>query len=718
MVAQSISRHEYWIDKDYANRQSVSQGGTTFQASVSLEGLTPGLHYLNYRAQNSDGVWGTLHRMLFYLPDNALTDNESVSSEYWIDSDYANRKSGQNAETMTATVDISQLTAGLHFFNYRALNSYGEQGLLNRTLFYIPEYESENPEITEYEYWIDNDTEHKVTCTEIQEAFQLAVDVSALKDGEHTFSFRAKNSDGVWGSVYTESFDVDNNAVILPEAACVSQTPVYAEGGEYNFSYSINGRNLDVKVDNPMNWVTAEGGMYCREGAEDVINEAPAHHVVTPADESVKIKLIDVGPGADEALYQKVEYTIVALADKKPDRSLSRESFLKNHAEGAGEIRKNHLYETVGYDGSVYYGQDTPDWNAKGSYGAITMPATHGVPFNGEIDLARFVETHYSKASDDAGPAVTDQVMDQQMMDSLGLSYQFRIVNYMYANRYFISESAYLSQHDGRMKGSLFVPRMVDMNGNTIADQPANRAVIDREPLIRVDLVDRYGNIIRYGYIKIIITDAKEEPADILTPIAKEITYGEESHVDETTDLNASVVDNVYYNIPEENGGYDPEEECVVVNKATSESEIEDIVGEDLQSDEVKTTFTGIVIELPVGSGFVTVEAQTTGGMTLKVKVGNAAPLEMELEGKLKMKVPYDVDAPTYVYIYAGEKPSAVRTRDGVEPSLKIYGIGLEMDGDMNGDHKVNVADIVKDVNDSDGKNIPVIVKEIMRKGK
>ena len=164
-----------------------------------------------------------------------------------------------------------------------------------------------------------------------------------------------------------------------------------------------------------------------------------------------------------------------------------------------------------------------------------------------------------------------------------------------------------------------------------------------------------------------------------LAPIEKEVNYSDEnSTVNENTDLNGTVIDNVYYNISSDNGGFDTSEKCVVVNKTMSNEEIEEVFGKELFSDYMKEKFTGVVIEVPSGKGKVAVEAQTAGGMKLMVKVGAADPMEMELEGKLKMKVPYNVTEPTYVYIYAGQDASSSRTRATSKPSLKIYGISLE----------------------------------------
>ena len=183
----------------------------------------------------------------------------------------------------------------------------------------------------------------------------------------------------------------------------------------------------------------------------------------------------------------------------------------------------------------------------------------------------------------------------------------------------------------------------------------------------------------------------------------EEVSFGEDGNLNVNTDLGGTVIDNVYFNINPENGGYDAEEKCVVVSKPMTDEEIESVFGKDLLSDDVKSTFAGMVIEVPAGKGKVTVEAQTTGGMTLKVKIGSAEPIEMELEGKLKMKFPYNVTEPTYVYIYAGEASAAGSRKSGSRgnesPSLKIYGISVSTDsylkGDANGDGIISDADVI-----------------------
>ncbi len=200
---------------------------------------------------------------------------------------------------------------------------------------------------------------------------------------------------------------------------------------------------------------------------------------------------------------------------------------------------------------------------------------------------------------------------------------------------------------------------------------------------------------------------------EILMPMEDSdvVDFGENGSINEETDLSGTIIDNVFINIDVEKGDgrYDPEEKCVVLNKAMTEEEIEAVFGNegnDLYSDEVKTNYAGMVIEVPAGKGEVTVEAQTTGGMTLKVKIGSAEPIEMKLEGKQKMKFPYDVNESTYIYIYAGVSAASVRAgtrgNDNDQPSLCIYGIStkyLIKPGDVNGDGVVSYSDVMAVLN-------------------
>ena len=96
---------------------------------------------------------------------------------------------------------------------------------------------------------------------------------------------------------------------------------------------------------------------------------------------------------------------------------------------------------------------------------------------------------------------------------------------------------------------------------------------------------------------------------------------------------------------------------------------------EDPFGDDFKGMFTGIILMVQPGSGTVKVEAETSGSMTLMVKVGNNSPIKMTFQNKSTLAIPYSVDRSSYVYIYAG---GANATRVGSENALKIYSISWE----------------------------------------
>ena len=150
--------------------------------------------------------------------------------------------------------------------------------------------------------------------------------------------------------------------------------------------------------------------------------------------------------------------------------------------------------------------------------------------------------------------------------------------------------------------------------------------------------------------------------------------------INEDTDLDGNVVGDIYYNISSGDGSYDSEEGCIVVTTPTDDSVID---GQGIFDNDFQAGFTGIVFMVPEGKGTIKVEAQTTGAMALKVKIGDSDPVTMELEGRLKVSFPYNVTEPTYVYIYGGSASSAAPSmsrRGSASGELKLYGIEVTPD--------------------------------------
>lgn len=164
-----------------------------------------------------------------------------------------------------------------------------------------------------------------------------------------------------------------------------------------------------------------------------------------------------------------------------------------------------------------------------------------------------------------------------------------------------------------------------------------------------------------------------------LQPVDNGQTIDFSTDIDESTNLNGSIMDNVFVNVNNGDGSYDPSEGCIIVSKPTDDSAID---GKEIFGEDFKDNYTGIVFKLAPGEGTIKVEAQTTGNMVLKVKIGDGMPITMELEGKLKVSFPYNVSEDTYVYIYGGLNTSnnakGMRKAESADGTLKIYGIEVD----------------------------------------
>ena len=74
------------------------------------------------------------------MPEDKKQEPKLKSYEYWMDDDYVNHKSVMSTESDIAiTYDISNLANGVHFFNFRAIDTNGGYGSLSRYILYIPQ---------------------------------------------------------------------------------------------------------------------------------------------------------------------------------------------------------------------------------------------------------------------------------------------------------------------------------------------------------------------------------------------------------------------------------------------------------------------------------------------------------------------------------------------------------------------------------------------------
>ena len=198
-TATSIRGGEYWLDENFANRQSIGAAPVT----LDISSLSAGLHWFTMRVTDDLGFWSPALTKAFIIPNEI--DNSTASSiqlrEVWFDNDIAGR---QTIGVAPVFLDISSLSAGLHSLTMRVQDDLGYWSSSVSKFFIIPEATVEDSvELVRYCYWFDDDVANVVVC-ELPVSGKtvsgvIEVDMSALSFGRHTISWVIGDSQATWG---------------------------------------------------------------------------------------------------------------------------------------------------------------------------------------------------------------------------------------------------------------------------------------------------------------------------------------------------------------------------------------------------------------------------------------------------------------------------------------------------------------------------------------
>lgn len=229
----------------------------------------------------------------------------------------------------------------------------------------------------------------------------------------------------------------------------------------------------------------------------------------------------------------------------------------------------------------------------------------------------------------------------------------------------------------------------------------------------------------RFSTIVEMDVEGADPPIEI-EPIVEDVetTFGGNGDIiDEETDLSNTVIDNTYFNIDAGNGdGYDAELQAIVLNSTTSKEQMNTIQEAKVGDDAIRNNYSGAIFEVPASKGVVTVDVQTIGSHVLNVQIGKGEPTKVIKPEREPVEIKYNVSEPTYVYLYASsDGGSHTRASSATTNSVLLYGYNVtlkdDIQGDANGDKEVNVADIVKLVNDNAPQSeIDEVVDIIMKK--
>ena len=108
------------------------------------------------------------------------------------------------------------------------------------------------------------------------------------------------------------------------------------------------------------------------------------------------------------------------------------------------------------------------------------------------------------------------------------------------------------------------------------------------------------------------------------------------------------------------------------------EEYVEAVGGMAPGESDIANRFNGLVVQVPAGSGTVTISCMTVGSKRVAVKIGEDAPQYYTKDSKGDITVDYSVTADTYVYIYASEADNskrAIRKAPASDNCIRLYSI-------------------------------------------
>ena len=185
--------------------------------TLDTSDLSVGVHSLFIRMNNDEGIWGTPRKIIF-----EVTGEKHISgAEYFIDNDPGlgngisispfDGSFDQTIESITAEIDTSDLSLGLHTIYIRMKDSEDHWGTSKGYKFEV----REPPYIKEAEYYVDDNSGVGTALDASDANFDSAIeeikgilDTSGLNVGTHTLYVRAKDSYFRWGELKETTFEV------------------------------------------------------------------------------------------------------------------------------------------------------------------------------------------------------------------------------------------------------------------------------------------------------------------------------------------------------------------------------------------------------------------------------------------------------------------------------------------------------------------------------
>ncbi len=233
--SNTITKCQYWIDNNIANTSEISLSAGEIVAVndlINTSALPTGIHSINFRFQDANGVWSSITSSLFKrmsLRAYGSTPN-IVACEYWFDNGFDTRQQIPISADTVVNVDELinvQLPVGVHSLNVRFQDANGVWSSVSMSLIRKFAVISTNPNyITAYRYWVDDEVSsaNMIILPAPVNPMDLTteIDMSAYSVDEHLFHMQFRDTRGAWSSVTTDSVSRES---YLSSQFSVANTP-------------------------------------------------------------------------------------------------------------------------------------------------------------------------------------------------------------------------------------------------------------------------------------------------------------------------------------------------------------------------------------------------------------------------------------------------------------------------------------------------------------
>ena len=364
----SLKTYEYWIDQEFDKRKSGTvdaSGIVNFDEDISA--LDYGLHNVTIRVIDATGkVSSALVKNFMKLETTPTGDNSLKTYEYWIDQEFDKRKSGtvDASGIVNFDEDISALDYGLHNVTIRVIDATGKvSSALTKNFMKVEQMDGDNA-LTTYEYWIDNAFDERESAAVPDGGIvNLNIDISALKQGLHTFNYRTADKAGKVSAVVTKNFFVKK---VEGEGKLIGVDYWFNDGPRTRIAIDPAQASIDKN-----DIVISMDGVQPRSISEEYTFDATTKTVTTIEDVTLGIQVFNdagVGSEAVEHTIENVTFTVTPLYESLADSDTSTKD-----APQGGQVQG---FSYTGEVGDVIHWEITGETVSMDFYDADGNPIT------------------------------------------------------------------------------------------------------------------------------------------------------------------------------------------------------------------------------------------------------------------------------------------------------------------------------------------------------